>query len=238
MSDNEDYSSESDNEIQPRLKIGKTIKAIEADDIAEYSDAESDQAALDSDAESGDDHSDDGGEYVETHEQLDRGIKAREGDEEPMDLEGYNEGISDYDEDGEHDDDDDDDDDDGEYLQKFDKNIQKKVIEEFHPDLQVHNNEEIETLCKIVRDANGRIIDPFHKTSSFITRYEKARILGERAKQINAGAEPFVEIEPHIMDGYLIALKEFEQKKLPFIIQRPLPNGACEYWRLSDLEIL
>ena len=32
--------------------------------------------------------------------------------------------------------------------------------------------------------------------------------------------------------------KEFEAKKIPFIVQRPLPNGACEYWRLSDLEIL
>ena len=41
-----------------------------------------------------------------------------------------------------------------------------------------------------------------------------------------------------MIDGYLIALKELEQKKIPFIIQRPLPNGGCEYWRLTDLEII
>ena len=41
-----------------------------------------------------------------------------------------------------------------------------------------------------------------------------------------------------MIDGYLIALKELEQKKIPFIIQRPLPNGKSEYWRLRDLEQL
>jgi DNA-directed RNA polymerase subunit K/omega len=35
-----------------------------------------------------------------------------------------------------------------------------------------------------------------------------------------------------------IARLELAQKKLPFIIQRPLPNGTFEYWRLSDLMIL
>jgi DNA-directed RNA polymerase I, II, and III subunit RPABC2 len=41
-----------------------------------------------------------------------------------------------------------------------------------------------------------------------------------------------------MIDGYLIALKEFEEKKIPFIIRRPLPDGTSEYWRLSDLEII
>ena len=31
---------------------------------------------------------------------------------------------------------------------------------------------------------------------------------------------------------------EFEQKKIPFIVRRPLPNGGSEYWKLRDLEIL
>ena len=37
---------------------------------------------------------------------------------------------------------------------------------------------------------------------------------------------------------YLIAEKELNQKKIPFIIMRPLPNGKKEYWRLQDLEII
>ena len=71
-----------------------------------------------------------------------------------------------------------------------------------------------------------------------LTKYEKARILGQRAKQINSGNKPFVEIDKHILDGYLIAEEELNQKKLPFIIRRPIPGGSSEYWRLEDLEIL
>jgi len=136
------------------------------------------------------------------------------------------------------DEDDNESDDDENYLQKFDADIKQKIISEFHPELQAHNYDEIEILSRIVRDENGNIIDPLHKTLPFITKYEKARIIGERSKQIDAGAEPMVEIEPNMIDGYLIALKEYEAKAIPFIIQRPLPSGASEYWKFSDLEIL
>jgi DNA-directed RNA polymerase subunit K/omega len=136
------------------------------------------------------------------------------------------------------DDEDDEDEEDDNYLQKFDENIKNKIISDFHPELQAHNYEEIDILARVVRDEQGNIIDPLHKTPPFLSRYEKARILGERAEQINSGAEPFIEVEPTILDGYLIALKELEQKKIPFIIQRPMPNGGSEYWRLRDLEML
>jgi DNA-directed RNA polymerase I, II, and III subunit RPABC2 len=137
-----------------------------------------------------------------------------------------------------HDEDDEEEDDDEFYLQKFDENTQKKIISDYHPELQSHNYDEIDVLSRVIRDENGNIIDPLHKTLPFITRYEKARILGERAKQINSGAKPLVELEPNIIDGYIIALKEFEQKKIPFIVKRPLPNGGVEYWKFEDLEIL
>ena len=136
------------------------------------------------------------------------------------------------------DDEDDEDDDDENYLQKFDEKTQQNIISEYHPELQTHNYTEVEILSRVVRDGEGNIIDPLHQTLPFITRYERAKILGERAKQINAGAPIFVEVEPNVIDGYLIALKEFEEKKIPFIIKRPLPNGGCEYWKFKDLEII
>ena len=139
------------------------------------------------------------------------------------------------------DDDDDDDDDDLEddnYLQKFDENNQQQIIQDYHPELQQHNINEINTMATIIKDSNGNIIDPLHKTLPFITKYEKARILGERAKQISAGAIPLINIDDTILDSYIIAVKEFEEKAIPFIIKRPLPSGGCEYWKLEDLEIL
>ena len=135
-------------------------------------------------------------------------------------------------------DDEDDEDEDEDYLQKFDKNVRSDIISEYHPELIQHNDEEVETLCIIVRDSDGNIIDPLHKTVPFITKYEKARILGERAKQINSGAKLFIKTEKTMIDGYLIALREFEEKKIPFIIRRPLPNGGSEYWKMADLEII
>jgi DNA-directed RNA polymerases I, II, and III subunit RPABC2 len=136
------------------------------------------------------------------------------------------------------DDDEDEEDEDENYLQKFDENMRKNVIADYHPEMVAHNYSEIEIMSRVVRDENGVIIDPLHKTLPFITRYEKARILGERAKQINAGAKPFVEVPVNLIDGYLIALKEFEEKKIPFIVKRPLPGGGIEYWKFRDLEVL
>lgn len=138
----------------------------------------------------------------------------------------------------ESDDDDDDDNDDENYLQKFSESLKTNVIEKHHPELMVHNHHEVEAMSRVVRDENGNIIDPLHKTMPFITKFEKARLLGERAKQINAGAQPMVKVDDDIIDGYLIALQEFDEKKIPMILCRPLPNGGCEYWKLQDLELI
>ena len=138
----------------------------------------------------------------------------------------------------ESDDDDDDDNDDENYLQKFSESLKTNVIEKHHPELMVHNHHEVEAMSRVVRDENGNIIDPLHKTMPFITKFEKARLLGERAKQINAGAQPMVKVDDDIIDGYLIALQEYQEKKIPMILCRPLPNGGCEYWKLQDLELI
>jgi DNA-directed RNA polymerases I, II, and III subunit RPABC2 len=133
---------------------------------------------------------------------------------------------------------DDDEMDDDDYLQKFDENNQQQIIQDHHPELHQHNIDEINAMTTIIKDKHGNITDPLHKTLPFITKYEKARILGERAKQIASGAIPLINIDETIIDSYIIATKEFEEKAIPFIIKRPLPSGGCEYWKLADLEIL
>ena len=136
------------------------------------------------------------------------------------------------------DEDEDDVDDSDEIFEKIDNLRQENIIQNHHPELKTLNYEEIDTLCTVLKNKKGVIIDPLHKTLPILSRYEKARVLGERAEQINSGAQPFIEIDTSMIDGYLIALKELEQKKIPFIIQRPLPNGGSEYWRLNDLEMI
>jgi len=137
------------------------------------------------------------------------------------------------------DDEEDDDDLDGsQYIHQFDEQMKEQVVANYHPELMVHNYDEVEALTRVTRDAKGIIVDPLHRTLPFLTKYEKTRILGERAKQINGGAKPFVPTNPAVIDGYLIALAELEQKKIPFIIRRPLNNGGSEYWKIQDLEIL
>lgn len=136
-----------------------------------------------------------------------------------------------------NDDDDDNGDDDGEiYLKKFDKEINDNYILNYHPECALQNYDEIFAMTKVVRDEHGIIVDDLHKTIPYLTKYEKARILGQRAKQINAGATPFVKVPENVIDGYLIAELELQQKRIPFIIRRPLPNGGSEYWSLKDLE--
>lgn len=128
--------------------------------------------------------------------------------------------------------------DDDEYYKKFEHNINKDHIIEHHPQIKEINYDEISVLTRVVRDKDGNIIDPLHKTIPVVTRFERAKVIGQRAKQINNGAQPFIKVPDNIIDGNVIAEMEFREKKIPFIIVRPIPNGKKEYWKLRDLEIV
>lgn len=131
----------------------------------------------------------------------------------------------------------DDDDSDVDEHQKLDRDDIEKFIIDNHPESVTHNKEEIEAISKVFRNKDGDIEDEFHNTVPFITRFEKAKILGTRARQLNKDpSQALVKVDLSIIDGYKIALEEYKQKKIPFIIKRPLPDGSCEYWKFEDLE--
>ena len=123
-----------------------------------------------------------------------------------------------------------------ENLQKIDESVKRDYIKEYHSEIITQNSDEIEKLCVIIRNSKGRIEDVNHKTIPFVTKYECARILGERAKQLNSGDDSYVEVPENIIDGYTIACMEYEKKVIPFIIRRPMPDGSSEYWKFEDLE--
>uniref|UniRef100_A0A6C0HI36 DNA-directed RNA polymerase n=1 Tax=viral metagenome TaxID=1070528 RepID=A0A6C0HI36_9ZZZZ len=133
------------------------------------------------------------------------------------------------------------DDEDDEYedeLQKFKDYQVISSLEKQHPEIMQVNYEEVLLLSKVVRNVRGEIIDPLHTTLPILTKYEKARVIGSRAEQINRGAAPSIPVDESIIDGRIIAIMEFENKSIPFIIARPLPSGGIEYWKVNDLEVL
>ena len=130
-----------------------------------------------------------------------------------------------------------DDEDDTEF-DKFDEATREQYLLDFHPESLAIDFDQVRAMCTLVRNDSGDIIDPFHKTIPVLTKYEKARILGLRAKQLNSNVAPNIDVPNDIIDGYLIAEMELKEKRIPFIIRRPLPNGTSEYWRLEDLEVL
>lgn len=136
------------------------------------------------------------------------------------------------------DDTDSDDEDYNENMNKLEQDINKDILFSYHPETKQINFKELLTLSNITRNKKGEIVDNLHTTLPFLTRYEKAKILGLRAKQLNHGSKPFVEISRDIIDGHTIAHMELVQNKIPFIIRRPLPNGGSEYWKVSDLKDL
>ncbi|PRP77626.1 hypothetical protein PROFUN_00487 [Planoprotostelium fungivorum] len=74
------------------------------------------------------------------------------------------------------------------------------------------------------------------KTSRYMTKYERARVLGTRALQISMNAPVMVELQGET-DPLQIAIKELREKKIPLIIRRYLPDDSYEDWSVSELEV-
>jgi DNA-directed RNA polymerase I, II, and III subunit RPABC2 len=77
--------------------------------------------------------------------------------------------------------------------------------------------------------------DQNHCTYPFLTNYERTKCISFRASQVANGAKPYVFIPPGVTDSYEIAKMELEQRRLPYILKRPLSDGSSEYWKLADL---
>jgi len=73
-------------------------------------------------------------------------------------------------------------------------------------------------------------------TTPYMTKYERARVLGTRALQIAMCAPVMVELEGET-DPLQIAMKELKQRKIPIIIRRYMPDGSFEDWSIDELII-
>ena len=73
-------------------------------------------------------------------------------------------------------------------------------------------------------------------TTKYMTKYERARILGTRALQISMNAPVMVDLEG-MTDPLKIAMKELRERKIPIKIRRYLPDGSYEDWSIDELII-
>ena len=73
------------------------------------------------------------------------------------------------------------------------------------------------------------------KTKPIMTKFEKAKILGIRSEMLSSGALSTIDLPKNIDNSYDIAKMELEQKKVPLIVRRYLPDGSIEDWRVSEL---
>ncbi|CAL6367313.1 unnamed protein product [Bathycoccus prasinos] len=71
-------------------------------------------------------------------------------------------------------------------------------------------------------------------TTPYMTKYERARILGTRALQISMNAPVLVQLEGET-DPLDIANKELREKRVPFTVRRFMPDGSWEDWGVDEL---
>lgn len=72
------------------------------------------------------------------------------------------------------------------------------------------------------------------QTTRYMTKYERARVLGTRALQISMNAPVMVDIAGET-DPLKIAMRELRERKIPMILRRYLPDGSYEDWSLDEL---
>jgi len=74
------------------------------------------------------------------------------------------------------------------------------------------------------------------KTRNVISKYEKTRLIATRALQIENNSAIFTDISSLAeKDPISIAIKEYNEKKLPLGIRRILPDGNVEDVFIKDV---
>ena len=95
--------------------------------------------------------------------------------------------------------------------------------------------EDVPVGAEIVTGPNGPGTAPSERiTTRYLTKYERARVLGTRALQISMNAPVMVDLDGET-DPLKIAEKELRERKVPIIIRRYLPDGSHEDWSMDEL---
>jgi DNA-directed RNA polymerase I, II, and III subunit RPABC2 len=93
----------------------------------------------------------------------------------------------------------------------------------------------------VSREEVAQQLESPRTTLPYFTKYEYTALLAARAQQLAEGAQPLISIkgistaDPRFV--WKVAEREIMERKLPFILRRPMPNGGNEYWAVSELQL-
>ena len=95
----------------------------------------------------------------------------------------------------------------------------------------------VEDVQKVIEHLNDVKI-----SKPIMTIYEFDKIIALRTQQIASGAPLFInnittDVKSN-MELRQIALKELTEGRLPFMVERKLPNNKKEYYRIRDLDLV
>jgi DNA-directed RNA polymerase subunit K/omega len=118
--------------------------------------------------------------------------------------------------------------------------VKQKLNKQYHIMTLIYKTANIEDVSKI-----NELLNKADKISKpIMTIYEFDKIMGMRTQQLASGAAPFIDmgaeklqIESN-MELRNIALRELEEGRLPYIIERVLSNKRKEYYRICDLNLV
>ena len=127
--------------------------------------------------------------------------------------------------------------------------VYRKLREDAHDELTENEIMQIDKECKIIENRETVTQDKPHEPVEIIsdkglvitgpptlTRFEKARIMGARALQLSLGAPVFITIPKNIVSSLEIAMEELNQRLLPIVIKRSLPNGNYQNISIDKFE--
>lgn len=115
---------------------------------------------------------------------------------------------------------------------ELEANLEETEIDDTEEPTEVLEIKEI--VEETIKKKNKKIPNSQRTTRPFLSKYERCRVLGIRAKQIDLGCPIYTDAK-NLIESYDIAEKELNERKLPFILRRYLPNGNYEDWELSEL---
>ena len=88
----------------------------------------------------------------------------------------------------------------------------------------------------VVGEESDTEVEDRNSGVKFLTKFEKARVLGVRTQQIKSGAQIFVERKPSDTD-FDVAMRELLSRRMPLIIRRYGASGFVDV-SVNDLVLI